>query len=120
MGLLSTRLAWHQADPPDDAERGRNEVVYSFQGNRNPFIDHPEWATQALFESTHPATCKLNCRKAHGGTAPYGNPTNQGTDASRPRALHLPRRPPRLAHRRRHGCPRTADVAGGEEGSRKG
>src|SRR3546814_16944553 len=51
MGLLSTLLAWHQADPPDDAERGRNEVVYSFQGNRNPFIDHPEWATQALFES---------------------------------------------------------------------
>src|SRR3546814_10866505 len=42
MGLLSTLLAWHQADPPDDAERGRNEVVYSFQGNRNPFIDHPE------------------------------------------------------------------------------
>src|SRR3546814_15012766 len=32
MGLLSTLLAWHQADPPDDAERGRNEVVYSFQG----------------------------------------------------------------------------------------
>lgn len=60
MGLLSTLLAWHQADPPDDAERGRNEVVYSFQGNRNPFIDHPEWATQALFESTQPATCQLN------------------------------------------------------------
>lgn len=60
MGLLSTLLAWHQADPPDDAERGRNEVVYSFQGNRNPFIDHPEWATQALFESTQPATCHPN------------------------------------------------------------
>src|SRR3546814_10886597 len=26
MGLLSTLLAWHQADQPDDAERGRNEV----------------------------------------------------------------------------------------------
>lgn len=60
MGLLSTLLAWHQADPPDDAERVRNEVVYSFQGNRNPFIDHPEWATQALFGSTQPATCQMN------------------------------------------------------------
>ena len=60
MGLLSTLLAWHQADPPDAAERGRNEVVYSFQGNRNPFVDHPEWATRALFESTPPATCQLN------------------------------------------------------------
>ena len=60
MGLLSTLLAWHQADPPDAAERERNEVVFSFQGNRNPFVDHPEWATRALFESTQPATCQLN------------------------------------------------------------
>jgi len=35
-------------------------VVFSFQGNRNPFVDHPEWATRALFESTQPATCQLN------------------------------------------------------------
>jgi endonuclease I len=60
MGLLSTLLAWHQADPPDAAERERNEVIYSFQGNRNPFIDHPEWATSALFTSTKPANCVLN------------------------------------------------------------
>lgn len=60
MGLLSTLLAWHQADPPDAAERERNEVIYSFQGNRNPFIDHPEWATNGLFTSTKPATCQLN------------------------------------------------------------
>jgi len=60
MGLMSTLLAWHQADPPDAGERERNEVIYSFQGNRNPFIDHPEWATQALFTSTQPASCQLN------------------------------------------------------------
>jgi endonuclease I len=60
MGLLSTLLAWHQADPPNAAERERNEVIYSFQGNRNPFIDHPEWASSALFTSTKPATCQLN------------------------------------------------------------
>jgi endonuclease I len=60
MGLMSTLLAWHQADPPDAAERGRNEVIYSFQGNRNPFIDHPEWASAALFTSAKPATCSLN------------------------------------------------------------
>jgi endonuclease I len=59
MGLLSTLLAWHQADPPDAAERERNEVIYSFQGNRNPFIDHPEWATNALFTSSKPASCQL-------------------------------------------------------------
>lgn len=48
MGLLSTLLKWHLEDPPDAAERVRNDVVQSFQGNRNPFIDHPEWA-QCLF-----------------------------------------------------------------------
>lgn len=60
MGLLSTLLAWHQADPPDAAERARNQVIFSFQGNRNPFIDHPEWATAALFTSAKPSTCTLN------------------------------------------------------------
>lgn len=60
MGLLTDLLAWHQADPPDAAERARNEVIYSFQGNRNPFIDHPEWGTSALFTSSKPATCQLN------------------------------------------------------------
>ena len=60
MGLMSTLLAWHQADPPDAAELARNEVIYSFQGNRNPFIDHPEWATSGLFTSAKPASCQLN------------------------------------------------------------
>lgn len=44
MGLKSVLLQWHQQDPVDDLERRRNDVVYSYQGNRNPFIDHPEFA----------------------------------------------------------------------------
>ncbi|MCB9916661.1 MAG: endonuclease [Planctomycetes bacterium] len=50
MGLLSVLLQWHAEDPPDDFERNGNDVVYSFQGNRNPFIDHPEWV-DCLFAS---------------------------------------------------------------------
>lgn len=55
MGLLSVILEWHEQDPPDERERLRNEVVYSFQGNRNPFIDHPEWAA-CLFRDQCTAT----------------------------------------------------------------
>ncbi|MGH3467438.1 MAG: endonuclease I family protein, partial [Thermocrispum sp.] len=45
MGRLSVLKQWHEADPPDDAEMNRNSLVYEqFQHNRNPFIDHPEWA----------------------------------------------------------------------------
>ena len=44
MGMLSVILQWHQEDPPDSLEMIRNDVVFSFQGNRNPFVDHPEWA----------------------------------------------------------------------------
>lgn len=42
-GRLSTLLEWHEQDPPDDFEINRNDVVYSYQGNRNPFIDRPEF-----------------------------------------------------------------------------
>ena len=50
MGLLSVLLQWHAADPVDDRERLRNEVVYTYQGNRNPFVDHPEWVA-CLFQN---------------------------------------------------------------------
>lgn len=35
-------LKWHRDDPVSDKEIDRNEVVYSFQDNRNPFIDCPD------------------------------------------------------------------------------
>ncbi len=45
MANLDTLLAWHAADPPDAAELGRNDLIFSaYQHNRNPFIDHPEYA----------------------------------------------------------------------------
>ncbi|MFP5503467.1 MAG: endonuclease I family protein, partial [Candidatus Sericytochromatia bacterium] len=34
---------WHQQDPVDAIEKARNEVVFKAQGNRNPFVDHPEF-----------------------------------------------------------------------------
>ncbi|MFF9137200.1 endonuclease I family protein [Streptomyces albogriseolus] len=43
-GRLSVLKQWHQEDPPSAFERNRNDVIHdSYQHNRNPFIDHPEW-----------------------------------------------------------------------------
>lgn len=49
MGMLSVLLEWHKQDPVDLVEIQHHETVASFQGNRNPFIDHPEWAS-CVFE----------------------------------------------------------------------
>lgn len=37
-------MAWHQQDPVDQKEINRNNAIYEYQNNRNPFIDHPEYA----------------------------------------------------------------------------
>ena len=34
---------WHEEDPVSEKEISRNDEVYALQGNRNPFIDHPEF-----------------------------------------------------------------------------
>jgi endonuclease I len=44
MGILSVLLEWNQLDPVDEFEMNRNNVIYSHQGNRNPFIDYPDFA----------------------------------------------------------------------------
>jgi len=45
MGVMTDLLAWHHADPVDEFEIHRNNLLYTnFTNNRNPFIDFPEWA----------------------------------------------------------------------------
>ena len=44
MAMLNVLLKWHEDDPVDDFEMNRNNVIFHYQGNRNPFIDHPEFA----------------------------------------------------------------------------
>ena len=41
----ATLIQWHNADPPDAFERQRNSLAFRAQGNRNPYIDHPEYVT---------------------------------------------------------------------------
>lgn len=80
MGLLSVLIQWHKDDPVDAKEMHRNDVVYSFQHNRNPFIDHPEWVS-ALYEgimSDVPAAAVAGARI----DAVYPNPFNPETTVS--------------------------------------
>ena len=37
-------LQWSQQDPVSQKEIDRNNAIYNLQHNRNPFIDHPEYA----------------------------------------------------------------------------
>ncbi len=55
LGRLSTLLDWNELDPPDDFERTRNDKIFNtYQYNRNPFVDHPEWV-RAVFDTNYVA-----------------------------------------------------------------
>ena len=41
--MIDMLISWHNSDPVDTKEIERNEAVFGIQGNRNPFIDHPEY-----------------------------------------------------------------------------
>lgn len=44
-------LKWHTMDPVSEHEIKRNEAGFTYQGNRNPYIDHPEWVN-LIWDST--------------------------------------------------------------------
>jgi len=46
---LQLLLQWHSQDPPDAEEIARNDYIQSIQGNRNPFIDNPDWVSYIDF-----------------------------------------------------------------------
>ncbi|MCP4502096.1 MAG: hypothetical protein GY822_19230 [Deltaproteobacteria bacterium] len=42
VGGADLMMEWNAAHPPSDKEVARNAAVSKHQGNRNPFIDHPD------------------------------------------------------------------------------
>lgn len=50
---------WHLADPVSSKEINRNEGIYGIQGNRNPFIDHPEFVAEIWKTTIAPAVVSV-------------------------------------------------------------
>lgn len=54
-------VQWHAQDPVDDFEIARNEYINDVQGNRNPFVDNPDWVSCIDFKTlTLNGTCPLD------------------------------------------------------------
>lgn len=68
-----TLLRWHTQDKPDALEGNRNNVAQSSdQGNRNPFVDHPELGWK-IFGDSASSSVKSACMAAYpadGSTVP--------------------------------------------------
>jgi endonuclease I len=43
---------WNSLDPVSQKETDRNNAVFFIQGNRNPFIDHPEYSSKIWADGT--------------------------------------------------------------------
>lgn len=60
-GKLCTLYTWHQQDPVDATDTKRNDAIYTYQGNRNPYVDYPQWVQEVYGdECGDPANPKLD------------------------------------------------------------
>ncbi len=72
--FLNMLLIWNNQDPVSQKEIDRNNAIYAVQGNRNPFIDHPEYACQIW--TTACANLSINTLEL-ANVAIYPNPSSE-------------------------------------------
>lgn len=54
LGDLARLIEWHFAAPVDEFEQRRNDIIFDdFQGNRNPFIDRPEFVWSVFVDQSN-------------------------------------------------------------------
>ena len=85
MGILSTLLEWNDSDPVSNYEIHRNNLIYlNFQGNRNPYIDHPEWIDMVYDPSYSGSGASIanGSSSVGGGTVPAAALTAISLDTS--------------------------------------
>ncbi len=49
---LDLMVKWSNEDPVSQKELNRNNKIYEYQNNRNPFVDHPEYITMIWVDPT--------------------------------------------------------------------
>jgi len=54
-------MQWHCQDPPSNIEIARNDFIDSLQSNRNPFVDHPEYAHEIDWYTLTKKPFTTNC-----------------------------------------------------------
>lgn len=74
--FISILLSWNILDPVSPREITRNDAIYARQGNRNPYIDHPEYACQIWAAAC--STLATNTFET-ATISVYPNPTNNHT-----------------------------------------
>ena len=85
-------LEWCELDPVDTWEMGRNEVIEDIQGNRNVFIDYPEYAW-LIFGREVPDDMATPSGEASGGTNPGGSTGGGTTEPDTPDIPDTPDNP---------------------------
>jgi endonuclease I len=72
-GKLDALYKWNTLDLPDFFEVNRNEVIYKYQGNRNPYIDNPYWV-EMIWGDRNPATVSIGNMRQTPLVATASNP----------------------------------------------
>jgi endonuclease I len=73
--FISILVTWNNLDPVSPYEIAKNNAVYDFQGNRNPYIDHPEYVCRVWSSACALATNEFE----FASLSVFPNPSNNGT-----------------------------------------
>ena len=84
-------LKWHTMDKPDALEGHRNDFSESSnQKNRNPFVDHPEYAWK-IFGDSASASVTASCKAAYPeGSTPTPGPSSSSSNPGTSESTSLP------------------------------
>jgi endonuclease I len=79
-------LEWHHLDPVSRKETDRNNAVFALQNNRNPFIDHPEFA-DCIWGNSSCATVAVSPTISRNQVKVYPNPATDQVIIEQPGLL---------------------------------